>query len=84
MPTVTDAQCKSAYGPAAIYPGMICAGVLSTGGKADCTSDTGGPVLQGHTIVGVDSWARACGRPNYPGVSSGVSYYRSWIDANIS
>ena len=83
VPTVTDAQCKTAYGSSAVYPGMTCAGVLSTGGKADCTSDTGGPVLQGHTLVGVYSWARGCGRPNNPGVSSGVSYYRSWIDANI-
>ncbi|WP_327167697.1 serine protease [Streptomyces subrutilus] len=83
IPMVTDAQCKTAYGASAIYPGMICAGVLSSGGKADCAYDTGGPALKGRTLVGIHSWARGCARPNYPGVSSGVSYYRSWIDANI-
>ncbi|MEU3065263.1 serine protease [Streptomyces subrutilus] len=83
IPMVTDAQCKTSYGASAIYPGMLCAGVLSTGGKADCANDTGGPVLKGRTLVGLHSWARGCARPNYPGVGSGVSHYRSWIDANI-
>ncbi|MCX4690269.1 serine protease [Kitasatospora purpeofusca] len=83
IPTVTDAQCKTAYGTTAIYAGMICTGDYVTGGKGDCTLDAGGPVFKGRTLVGVYSWARGCGRFLSPGVNSGVSFYRNWIDANI-
>ncbi|ROQ99360.1 chymotrypsin [Streptomyces sp. 2132.2] len=84
IPSVTQAQCKTAYGASAIYPGMVCAGVLSIGGKGACASDTGDPVFKGHTIVALHSWRRGCARPQYPDVNSGISYYRSWIDANIN
>ncbi|WP_164711274.1 serine protease [Streptomyces microflavus] len=84
IPMVTKAKCQTAYGNTAIYPGMICAGVLSTGGKGNCKYDTGSPVLKGRTIVGIHSWRRGCARPQYPDVDSGVSYYRAWIDANLT
>ncbi|MEU0760041.1 serine protease [Streptomyces microflavus] len=84
IPMVTKAQCRTAYGNAAAYPGMTCAGVLSTGGKGNCKYDTGSPVFKGRTVVGIHSWRRGCARPQYPDVNSGISHYRSWIDANLT
>jgi len=79
VPMVTRSSCQSSYGSNAILPGMICAG---TGGKDSCQGDSGGPLMQNSELFGIVSWGRGCARPGYPGVYTGVSYFRNWITDN--
>jgi len=79
VPMVSDASCKSSYGSSSILAGMICAG---TGGRDSCQGDSGGPLISGSTLVGVVSWGNGCALPNYPGVYTGVGYFRNWINSN--
>jgi trypsin len=81
VPFVTDASCRSSYGQGAILDSMICAG---TGGRDSCQGDSGGPLVSGSTLAGIVSWGQGCARPNYPGVYTEVSYFRSFIDSNVS
>jgi len=61
-------------------PGMVCAG---TGGKDSCSGDSGGPLISGNTVYGVNSYGHECARPGYPGVYSDVAYFWTWIHQNI-
>lgn len=63
---------------------MICAG-YEDGKKDACNHDSGGPLIVGFdedkpSLIGVVSWGKGCGLPNYPGVYSSVTYYRKWIN----
>merc|ERR1712071_539019 len=83
VPTVTDEQCRDAYGASEIEDSMICAGVTE-GGKDSCQGDSGGPLACNGDLTGVVSWGYGCARPGYPGVYSEVSYFKDLVEAKVS
>ncbi|XP_065223075.1 trypsin Blo t 3-like [Planococcus citri] len=68
---------------------MMCAGNLYFGGQDACRGDSGGPLqinvdgLGTMKVVGIVSWGRGCGQPNYPGVYTRIDRYIRWIHDNI-
>eukprot|EP00095_Tigriopus_kingsejongensis_P011187 snap_masked-scaffold1672_size31643-processed-gene-0.2 protein:Tk11187 transcript:snap_masked-scaffold1672_size31643-processed-gene-0.2-mRNA-1 annotation:"trypsin" len=78
--TVSDEECKDAYGAENISDSMICAG----GGAQDsCQGDSGGPMTcEDGRICGIVSWGFGCG-VGYPGVNTEVSYFVDWIVSHV-
>ncbi|XP_050731400.1 trypsin-1-like isoform X2 [Eriocheir sinensis] len=83
VPTVSDADCRAAYGESDIDDSMICAG-LPEGGVDACQGDSGGPMVCGGLLTGIVSWGYGCARPDYPGVYGEVAYFKDWVEANVS
>ncbi|XP_014253068.1 trypsin-1-like [Cimex lectularius] len=90
IPLLTREECATGYGycPKKILETNFCAG--QPGGMKDaCQGDSGGPIHLNHTapnhmeLIGIVSWGRGCGRPNYPGVYTRVDKYTSWIQKQI-
>lgn len=77
-------DCPSNFLEATIEPEiMICAG-YEEGLRDACKGDSGGPLVNSNgTQVGVVSFGRGCGVPNYPGVYSRVSAVAPWIRDQI-
>uniref|UniRef100_H2ZQN9 Peptidase S1 domain-containing protein n=1 Tax=Ciona savignyi TaxID=51511 RepID=H2ZQN9_CIOSA len=82
VPVISNADCNAAYG-GDIYDGMMCLGLLGTGGKDSCQGDSGGPVECNGAIHGVVSWGIGCAYPDYPGVYTRVSHYISFINQYV-
>lgn len=63
---------------------MLCAG---KGGRDSCKADSGGPLVCKWNCswvqVGVVSWGRGCGLPDFPGVYTRVMSYVSWIKCYV-
>ncbi|XP_042874780.1 transmembrane protease serine 6-like [Penaeus japonicus] len=64
---------------------MLCGGGE---GQDACQGDSGGPLLQEVSskwyLVGVVSFGKGCGRPDYPGVYADVSKSTKWITSIVS
>lgn len=61
----------------------VCTGD-SNGGKSVCKSDSGGPLMQDSTVIGIVSWAKIpCGQENSPSVYVRVSAFNSWITQHL-
>jgi secreted trypsin-like serine protease len=84
---VDAAACESSYSAAGsqfLPDTMLCAGV-GQGGKDSCYGDSGGPLViaaqdgQGYVQIGIVSWGRQCGHPEFPGVYTRISSYFEWI-----
>nr|ATU82938.1 secreted S1 protease protein [Pristhesancus plagipennis] len=91
IPLLSREECANGYGycPKKILETNFCAG-LPKGKKDACQGDSGGPMHLNRTgrinymeLIGIVSWGRGCGRPNYPGVYTRVDKYTSWIDRQI-
>lgn len=85
MPVIDHKNCYNFYknNKINIKEDQICAGVPE-GGKDSCQGDSGGPLFvqrPGLTpvLVGVVSFGIGCGRKDYPGVMSSVSYHYPWL-----
>jgi trypsin len=63
---------------------MLCAG-HSQSNRDSCSGDSGGPLLDKATgeQVGIVSFGKGCGDPDFPGVYTRVSKYTSWIHDRI-
>ncbi|XP_028268229.1 transmembrane protease serine 9-like [Parambassis ranga] len=87
VPIVGNRQCNCDYGVGGITTNMMCAG-LRAGGKDSCQGDSGGPLVSkqdGRWIQGgIVSFGNGCAKPNFPGVYTRVSEYRTWINSQIS
>lgn len=84
LPIITVSSCEKALGAKGndVHSTNICTGPL-TGGAGICTSDSGGPLVQGSTLIGIVSWGKLpCGQANSPSVYVKVSDFTSWIAAN--
>lgn len=83
VPIVSLTICKKSY--PSVTSQNVCAG-YQQGGKDSCSGDSGGPLFfnQSGNIqqVGIVSYGKGCAEPNYYGVYTSVSYYRSWIETN--
>ncbi|XP_048489361.1 trypsin, alkaline C-like [Plutella xylostella] len=80
--TVNHAECAHRYHDE-LTENMICAGILDVGGKDACQGDSGGPLYHDGCLVGVVSSGRSCAKPKYPGVSTRVSAFTTWILDNV-
>lgn len=86
MYTINNDLCRNRYrelpGSPVVTSNMICAGLLDVGGRDACQGDSGGPLYAGDIIVGVVSWGHRCANETYPGLSTSVTSYTSWVLAN--
>ncbi|XP_061883388.1 transmembrane protease serine 6 [Entelurus aequoreus] len=79
---VGEEVCARSYGHL-VTPRMLCAGYRS-GGKDSCQGDSGGPLVCQEKssrwfLVGVVSWGKGCGRPDYYGVYTRITSLSDWI-----
>ncbi|KAH8334193.1 hypothetical protein KR059_007414, partial [Drosophila kikkawai] len=84
IPIISLVSCAAALGSKGVdvHTTNLCTGPLS-GGTSFCTSDSGGPLVQGNVLIGIVSWGKLpCGQPNSPSVYVEVSAFNSWIAAN--
>ncbi|CAL1606396.1 unnamed protein product [Knipowitschia caucasica] len=61
---------------------MLCAG-FSTGGQDACQGDSGGPLVCDGLLFGIVAWGTGCAVPEFPGVYTAVSKYRTWIEMSV-
>merc|ERR1712098_533802 len=80
--TISDDDCRDAYGSSSVYDSMICAG-FPQGGKDSCQGDSGGPFMCGSQLSGIVSWGYGCAEAGYPGVYTQTSYFIDWINNNM-
>ncbi|GLW93798.1 S1 family peptidase [Actinokineospora globicatena] len=92
VPYVDDTTCAGLYTPYGykfLAAGMLCAGVVGTGGIDTCQGDSGGPMVAKDASgvvrqVGIVSWGIGCARPQFPGIYTEVSAYLPAIAAAIT
>ncbi|XP_022353284.1 serine protease 44 [Enhydra lutris kenyoni] len=69
-----------------VKEGMVCG--YSTQGKDACQGDSGGPLVcelnKTWVQVGIVSWGIGCGRKNFPGIYTEVSFYKDWVIDRLS
>jgi prostatin (serine protease 8) len=62
----------------------VCTGPLS-GGTGACSGDSGGPLAQDDTVIGIVSWGfTPCGSQGAPSVYTKVSNFIDFINENVS
>lgn len=61
VPVIGNELCGKMYFPAKIAESVMCAG-FEEDGKGVCYGDSGGPLSDNRTLVGVVSWGRGCAR----------------------
>jgi len=83
LPIITISQCKRLFKDVK-YPVRstnLCTRDLN--GKDACGGDSGGPLLlwsnNKYVQVGITTWGKSCGDPQYPGVWTRVAHYVPWI-----
>lgn len=83
VPIVPMEECKAAVGSEApLASTNVCTGPL-TGGLSACSGDSGGPLAQNGTVIGIVSWGYIpCGSVNAPSVFTRVSAFVDWIKEN--
>ncbi|XP_034853426.1 serine protease 44-like [Mirounga leonina] len=69
-----------------VKEGTLCG--YNAQGKDACQGDSGGPLVcelnETWVQVGIVSWGIGCGRRNYPGVYTEVSFYKDWVIDHLS
>jgi trypsin len=85
VPLVSPANCNDANSyNGAVTAEMICAG-YDAGGADTCQGDSGGPLTHRgasntfRVLTGITSWGEGCADPNFFGVYTRVSQFRTWI-----
>uniref|UniRef100_B3P5U6 GG12075 n=2 Tax=Drosophila erecta TaxID=7220 RepID=B3P5U6_DROER len=63
-------------------PNIICAGGYNN--QTLCFGDSGGPLLLGLEVCGINTWTFECGNNAKPDVYMDVRYYASFIEETIS
>ncbi|XP_068630989.1 trypsin-1-like [Battus philenor] len=77
---VEQSACARAYIRIAdVTNSMLCANAQDPLRDA-CQGDSGGPLVVNNTLIGIVSWGEGCADPNYPGVYTRVSEYKTWIN----
>ncbi|XP_067214414.1 trypsin-7-like [Linepithema humile] len=89
LPVLSQEECDNAgYAEKRITENMFCAGYLLEGARDACFGDSGGPlhVKGSHgqlEIMGIVSWGRGCGRPNFPGIYTKLMNYIGWLKDHL-
>lgn len=88
VPIIPHSQClallASIGSSSLLLPENLCTGPL-TGGQSVCSADSGGPLIQDNTVIGVVSWGfTPCGTPNRPSVFATVADYIDWIQSSMA
>ncbi|GBP77386.1 Chymotrypsin-1 [Eumeta japonica] len=60
---------------------QICS--LTRAGEGACHGDSGGPLIEGDSLVGIVSWGMPCAR-GYPDVYTRVFAFKTWILDHIA
>ena len=87
VPIVPLARCNSAESyQGGVLDTQVCAG-YEEGGIDSCVGDSGGPLFvieNGVQVqVGITSFGNGCGLPNFYGVYTNVSAFRTWIGSYV-
>ncbi|XP_011878399.1 PREDICTED: soluble guanylate cyclase 89Da-like [Vollenhovia emeryi] len=94
LPILSREECDQAgYAKNRITENMFCAGYIlhpdgAIGGRDACFGDSGGPLhvkgIYGQLeVVGIVSWGRGCGRPNFPGIFTKLTNYIGWLKDHL-
>ncbi|XP_039307262.1 soluble guanylate cyclase 89Da [Solenopsis invicta] len=94
LPILSREECDQAgYAKNRITENMFCAGYIlhpegAEGGRDACFGDSGGPLhvkgIYGQLeVVGIVSWGRGCGRPNFPGIFTKLTNYIGWLKDHL-
>lgn len=88
LPVWRNADCDRTYLLEDINDSFLCAGSPEPNQDA-CQGDSGGPLMALNDngrweAIGIVSWGRRCGDPNFPGVYTRVSTYLDWIQMNVN
>lgn len=85
LPIVDRGYCKTQYQSINnVTERMICAG-KNIAVKKTCRDDSGAPLTfrdpEGGKLklIGLSSWSKGCGDPNYPTVFAYIESVRAWI-----
>lgn len=82
-------SCQRRPGGYDISENMLCAAAPGKIWRGTCSGDSGGPLVveapndDGYILVGISSWVRVCGDPQYYSVFTRVSRYMDWINETI-
>lgn len=88
VPIIPHSEClellASIGASSILLPENLCTGPL-TGGQGICSADSGGPLIQDNTVIGVVSWGfQPCASANRPSVYATVADYIDWIETNMA
>lgn len=80
MPVLSGPECElqAGYG----YDSIIC--LAHPEKRGICRGDDGAGIVSDMKLVAVASFSFGSCGTKYPDITSKVSYYRSWIDSNIT
>ncbi|XP_072747982.1 soluble guanylate cyclase 89Db [Anoplolepis gracilipes] len=88
LPILSQEECdQTGYAKNRITENMFCSGYLD--GKRDaCFGDSGGPlhvkgIFGQLEVIGIVSWGRGCGRPNFPGIYTKLTNYIEWLKDHL-
>jgi len=82
LPIVSDETCRWYYGLSEIADSMLCAG-FQDGHAGPCQGDTGGPLMCGKQLSGINSWGYGCALPEVYNVFTQTSHFVDWINYTI-
>jgi secreted trypsin-like serine protease len=83
------AHCRRRPGGYEVSENMLCAVPPERVWRGTCSGDSGGPLVveapndDGYILVGISSWVRVCGDPQYYSVFTRVSQYTDWIESTM-
>ena len=83
------AACRQRPGGYEVSDNMLCAVPPDRVWRGTCSGDSGGPLVveapneDGYILVGISSWVRICGDPQYYSVFTRVSQYTDWIEQTM-
>jgi len=81
IPVVSDETCEMSM--TGIASSMLCAG-FKQGGGGPCNGDSGGPLMCGKQLSGINSWGYGCGLADTYTVYTQTSYFVPWINEIIN
>ena len=78
FPKISDQECRRIFDDRRLEFGAdeMCA---FDSVRHTCKGDSGGPIVSGHTLVGITSWGDQCKDGGGPSVMVNVAHFQDWI-----